>query len=115
MKREMVCIICPKGCALTAQIQDSGVKVSGNGCSRGAEYAKSECLNPVRTVTTTVRVANRPDTMVSVKTESPVAKSSMEDVVKAIRSMCVYAPVCVGDVLESNVCGSRILITKAVE
>ena len=81
MKRQLTCIICPRGCALEATVQDGQVTVTGNACQRGAEYAVSECLHPVRTVTTIVKVANRENTMVSVKTETPVPKESMAEVV----------------------------------
>ena len=57
MKRNLTCIICPRGCALTAEITESGVTVTGNACPKGEEYAINECTNPVRTVTATVRVA----------------------------------------------------------
>lgn len=114
MKRELICIICPRGCALTADIQGQAVTVTGNSCPKGAEYAQNECLHPVRTVTATVRVANRENTMVSVKTETPVPKDKMADVVKALREVTVKAPVSVGDVLLENVFGSRIVVTKAV-
>ena len=115
MKREMTCIICPRGCALTAEVNGSEVTVSGHACPRGKDYAVSECLNPVRTVTATVRVANRPDTMVSVKTATPVAKDSMMDVMAALRRIRVDAPLSIGDVILRNVCGADIIVTKAVE
>ena len=115
MKREMVCIICPRGCTITADVQGDTVCVSGNSCPKGADYAKNECICPVRIVTATVRVVNRLDTMVSVKTETPVPKTEMADVMKALRMVTAKAPLLVGDVLLQDVCGSRILITKAVQ
>lgn len=111
----MVCIICPRGCAMTASVQEGCVSVVGNGCPKGAEYARNECLHPVRTVTATVRVVNREDTMVSVKTENPVPKAHMADVMKKLRSITARAPLAVGEVLAQDVFGSRILITKAVQ
>ena len=30
MKRDLVCIICPRGCRMTAEVTQSGVLVSGN-------------------------------------------------------------------------------------
>ena len=84
MKRNLTCIICPRGCALTAEITDSGVTVTGNACPKGEEYAINECTNPVRTVTACVRVANRENTMVSVKTDAPVPKDKMMDVMAAL-------------------------------
>ena len=114
MKRELTCIICPRGCALTADITESGVAVTGYTCPKGEEYAINECTNPVRTVTATVRVSNRYNTMASVKTVTPVAKDKMMDVMKVLRQTQIQAPVKIGDVILRDVCGSDIVVTKAV-
>ena len=114
MKRDMVCIICPRGCSLCAQIQSDGVTVTGNACPKGQEYAVNECTNPVRTVTATVRVSNRHNTMVSVKTASPVAKGKMMEVMAVLRRIQVAAPVHIGDVIAKNVCGGDIVATKEI-
>ena len=115
MKRNLTCIICPKGCALEAELNGACVTVTGNTCPKGKEYAISECLHPVRTVTATVRVSNRDDTMVSVKTDRPVAKDSMFAVMTALRQITVSAPLNVGDVVLKDICGSAVVITKAVQ
>ena len=114
MKRQLTCIICPRGCALTADIYDETVTVTGHTCPKGEEYAINECTNPVRTVTATVRVDNRQDTMVSVKTETPVPKGEMQTVMAQLRAITISAPIAIGDVLLENVCGSRIVATKEV-
>lgn len=114
MKKNMICIICPKGCSLQAEIAGDVVTTTGNACPRGAKYAENECLHPVRTVTATVRVANRPDTMVSVKTAQPVAKEKMQEVMAALRSIWVNAPLSIGDVILQDICGSDIIATKAI-
>lgn len=115
MKRSLTCILCPRGCALTADVNNGIVSISGNSCPKGKQYGESECLHPVRTVTATVRVANRPDTMVSVKTETPVAKEAMLSVMEALRAIRVDAPVALGDVIAGDICGSRIVATKAID
>ncbi|MBQ8796747.1 MAG: DUF1667 domain-containing protein [Oscillospiraceae bacterium] len=114
MEKKITCIICPRGCAMTAQVAGETVAVTGNTCPKGEEYAINECLHPVRTVTATVRVANRPNTMVSVKTQTPVPKDQMMDVMALLRQIQVNAPVSIGDVVAENVCGSRVIITKEI-
>ena len=52
--RELICIVCPKGCHLQVD-EENGCRVTGNACPRGAVYGREELLNPVRTVTTTMR------------------------------------------------------------
>lgn len=115
MKRSLTCIICPRGCALEAEISGDSVRVTGNGCANGEKYAVSECLHPMRTVTATVRVGNRRDTMVSVKTAAPVPKEHMMDVMARLRKLQVSAPVAIGDVILSDVFGSNVIITKAID
>ena len=115
MKRDMICIICPRGCSLTADITETGVKVSGNACPKGEEYAINECTNPVRTVTAAIRVENRYNTMVSVKTDAPVPKDKMMDVMAALHKTQVQAPVCIGDVVLKDVFGANVIVTKNVQ
>lgn len=114
MNRNLTCIICPRGCALTAEITSSGVTVTGHSCPRGEEYAVNECLHPMRTVTATVRVSNRPNTMVSVKTTQPVPKERMMEVMTLLRQTQVQAPVTIGDVILEDICDTQIVITKDI-
>ena len=114
MEKKITCIICPRGCAMTATVEGEKVTVTGNTCPKGEEYAVNECLHPVRTVTATVRVANRSNTMVSVKTETPVPKTQMMAVMAALRQTTVNAPLAIGDVVLYNVCGSNIVVTKEI-
>jgi len=114
MKRNMTCIICPRGCSLVAEITDAGVTVTGNACKKGEQYAVNECTNPVRTVTATVRVTNRTDTMASVKTAAPIPKEKMLEVMALLRKTQVNAPVRIGDVVLSNVFGTDVVITKDI-
>lgn len=114
MERNLICIICPRGCNLKADQSGSEIRITGNACPRGEEYAIRECTAPVRTVTAVVRVANRNNTMVSVKTETPVSKESMMDVMAHLHSLRVNAPVKIGQVI-SAAFGTNIIITKAVD
>ncbi len=110
MRRDLTCIICPRGCSLTVE----NLAVSGNACPRGSEYAIAECTDPRRTVTSIVTVSNRTDTMVSVKTEAPIPKARIPEAMVLIRSLRVCAPVRIGDVLARDVCGTALLATKDI-
>ena len=59
MTRELTCIVCPKGCQITVEFDESKrvLSVNGHTCKRGEEYANTECTAPRRTITTTVAVA----------------------------------------------------------
>lgn len=116
MNRELTCIICPRGCALSVKADEDGkITVSGNNCPRGEKYGIDECTCPTRTVTSIVRVANRDDTMVSVKTRNPVLKEHIFDLMGEIRKKTVNAPLKIGDTIIENIFGTDVVATKNIE
>lgn len=114
MKRIMTCIVCPLGCELEVLKKENGeIIITGNTCRRGEEYGKSECTNPVRTVTTTMRCES--GAMVSVKTDRAVAKDRVFEVMKSVKGIICPLPIHVGDVIIKNVCGADIIATMNIE
>jgi len=104
---ELTCIRCPMGCALRVELADGEVtSVSGNTCRRGEDYAKTEAVHPVRTVTSTVRVKNGARPVVAVKTVPDVPKDKIFDVMADIRALRAEAPVHIGDVLLRHIAGT---------
>ncbi len=116
MKRELVCVSCPIGCPLTVELNDNGevLSVSGNTCKRGEKYGKDECTNPVRMLTSTVKVNGGSHPVVPVKTSKPIPKGKMFDCIKVINSQVFDAPIKMGEVLINNVCdtGADIVATN---
>ena len=112
--KEFTCIICPRGCHLKV---DDEMNVTGNTCPRGKQYAISELTNPVRTITSSVRVNNRDDLLVSVKTSGSVPKGKIFDVMAEINKLSVSAPTRIGDVVKKDILGLGvdILITKNID
>ena len=53
--------------------------------------------------------------MVSVKTDRPVSKGKMMEVMALLRKTEINAPVSIGDVVLTDVFGANIVVTKAVE
>ena len=106
-KRNLTCIVCPRGCQMTVTIIDGKVEgVEGNFCKRGVTYANDECTNPKRTVTSTVRCAD--GSIVSVKTESTIPKEKMFEVMAEINRACPDGKVKIGDIIVQNVCGTGV-------
>ena len=114
MKRELICIVCPRGCTLNVEIENGQCIVSGNACPKGEKYGIDECTAPTRTVTSTVRVSNREDTMVSVKTSCPIPKNEIFNIMNLIRNAEVSAPVEIGDVIIKDVFGADVIATKEI-
>ena len=115
MKRNLICIICPRGCAMSVEGEGDNLTVVGNACPKGKQYAIDECTHPTRTVTSIVRVANRVDTMVSVKTSCPIPKEEMFAAMEKIRAARVNAPVKLGEVILKNVFGADVIATKTID
>ena len=105
------------GCPLTVEIEDGNVvSVTGNTCKRGDVYARKEVTNPTRIVTSSVMVEGGTLAAVSVKTKEDIPKGKIFDCVKALKGVCVKAPVYIGDVIVSDVAGTGVdvIATKNV-
>ena len=109
------CIVCPAGCIINVTVKDPKdqdgkepeiLSITGNTCRRGEEYAKNEVTDPVRIVTSSVRVSGSDKPVVSVRTASPIPKGKIDDCIKAMKGLTVEAPVKIGDVLIPNVAGT---------
>lgn len=110
-KRELTCIVCPRGCQLVVELEGKTVlSVSGNICKRGKTYAENECTNPMRTVTTTAKTTD--GGVVACKTETTIPKEKMFECMEIINKTVVELPVHVGDVILEDVFGSRIVATQ---
>ena len=118
MTRDLICVSCPIGCSLKVELDEVGkvLSVSGNTCKRGEQYAVSECTNPVRVLTSTMRVKGGALPVVPVKTSVPIPKGKMFDCMEVINNEVVDAPVKMGDVLICNICdtGADIVATNEV-
>lgn len=115
--RELICINCPLGCALTVTMEGKNVvKVEGNTCPKGKVYGEKEVTNPTRIVTSSVRVSGGKLPVVSVKTASDIPKEKISDCAKALKTAEVKAPVHIGDIIVKNVChtGIDIIATRNV-
>lgn len=116
--RNLTCINCPMGCALTVEINgETIISVKGNTCRRGETYARKEVTAPVRMVTSTVKVTGGSLPMVPVKTREAIPKEKILSCVRELKTVEVPAPVRMGDVILANVAntGVDIVATKNIE
>lgn len=114
MKREFVCIECPKGCHL---VIDDDLNVTGNTCIRGKQYAINEVTCPKRVLTSTVVIDSKMVSRLPVMTENEIPKEKMFDIMKALNSVRVKAPIKCRDIVLENVCdtGVNIIATRTIE
>ncbi len=117
-RKEFVCIGCPLGCNVTVEAEGKEIKsITGNTCPRGADYVTKELTDPRRIVTSLVRVKGGELPVVSVKTAADIPKGEIGECVKVLKEVELEAPVCIGDVVVENVCGTgvNIIATKNIE
>jgi CxxC motif-containing protein len=119
-KKELICVICPNGCQLEAEIEEGPeievLDVQGHLCEKGLAYARQELVNPMRTIASSVVVDGGDFPLVSVRTDSPIPLESIFKVMKAIQSARVNAPVRIGDLLIQKPAGTScsIIATRNV-
>lgn len=115
MNKTLICINCPLGCAVTVTIERGEVTaVTGNGCQRGAAYARQEILAPARMVTTTVPVTGGSLAWVPVKTAAPIPKEQVLACMAHLRTVRAQAPLRRGDRV-GEFAGTAIVVTRDIE
>ncbi len=114
MKRSLTCIVCPLGCSLEVELEGKNIlSVTGNTCPRGAKYAESECTNPERTITTTVRCDN--GEVVPVKTITPIPKEKMFECMAEINKSVASLPIHRGDIIIKGVAGTDVNVVATAD
>ena len=105
MTRELTCIVCPKGCQLTVELDGKRVlSVNGATCKRGVAYAEAECTAPMRTLTTTAAIVG--GGVVPVKTDKAIPKELIFKCMELINKARVSPDAKLGDVVIENVLGT---------
>ncbi|MGL5647671.1 MAG: DUF1667 domain-containing protein [Clostridium sp.] len=114
MLKELICIVCPKGCHLTVDTENE--TVTGNTCPRGKVYGLNEVKNPTRVVTSTIKIQNCDNIVLPVKTSVPIPKDMIFAIMKEINNISISLPIKTGDIILENVLntGSNIVATKSL-
>lgn len=112
-KLKMICIICPVGCEMEANIlkeKNEVLEIKGFRCPKGRDYAECEIVDPRRTLMTVIKVRNGNLPVVSVKTRKPIPKNRLFDAVKAISKIEVEAPIKIGDIIIDDLLGTGVSV-----
>lgn len=113
MEKDMICIMCPKGCHLHI---DNHKQVSGNFCPRGKKYALEEITNPKRVLTSTVKTIFKDQPRLSVKSKEAIPKALIFEAMHALNHVTVSKHVHIGDVVVHDLChtGVDLIATKNI-
>jgi len=110
-KVNIICTNCPMGCEITLTIDeksDEVLNIEGNKCSQGKKYALAEYKNPVRVLTATVRTNSVENPLLPVRTDSPVPRDKMKEMMYEVARIEVKKPVQLGQVIEKNIMGMDV-------
>ncbi len=106
MIKKITCIECPKGCALSVDIENCRVvKVSGDECPKGEKYAVSEIESPMRILTSTVSTEGLPLKMVPVRTDKAIPKAMILSAMGEVKKIRLKRHVKPGDIIAPNFLG----------
>ena len=107
-KKNYICIKCPRGCEIKASLDGSGAvtELTGNSCRLGIDYVKQESINPVRTLTTTVKVEGGNQKVVPVWTEKPIAMDKIIALAQALDGITLKAPVKINQIVMEDALGT---------
>lgn len=113
MNKEFICIVCPRGCRV---VVDENGKITGNQCKRGEVYVINEMTNPKRVVTSTVKTVFENIPRASVKTDQPIPKGLIYQVMEEINKVVIEKEMKIGEVVINNVLntGVNIVLTKEI-
>jgi CxxC motif-containing protein len=117
MIREFPCVSCPLGCLLRVELKDGKIeRIEGNRCPRGEAYAREEITDPKRVLATSVKVLGGDYPLVSVRTDRPIPKRLIPEIMEIVRGLCIKAPVEIGQVLVANLAGTgaNLIATRRV-
>jgi len=109
MKREIICIVCPNSCRITAEFDGKKIKhVEGAQCQKGKEFIENEIKNPLRIFTGSVQCENGDYQLVSVKTTKPIAKKYLKQIAQKTHQIKIKAPIEIGQVIISHIMGQDV-------
>ena len=113
MIKEIICTVCPRGCHINVSGDGKNIEsLDGYGCKRGIEYATNEYTNPVRILTTLVKIKDAKYDLLPVRSTKPVPKNKLFDCMEVIRNASVSLPVKRYDVIVENICGTGVDIVS---
>ena len=117
MIKEFVCIVCPVSCNLKVEELSGEITVSGNQCKRGMNFGKNEFTNPMRMLTTTMKIVNGTVHRLPVISSGEVPKEKLKSFVKDLYKIEIHAPITRGDIIVENIGGTGvdIIATRTID
>jgi CxxC motif-containing protein len=117
-KKHFTCVTCPVGCEVDVEVQDDNIiSLTGNKCDKVKEFVQQELKEPMRVLTTTVRIKGARWAMLPVRTDKSIPKRLFLQAMGELASVDLRAPVHISDVIKRDIAGSgaNIVATRTMK
>lgn len=117
-KKHFTCVTCPVGCEVDVELREGNiVSMKGNRCDKIKEFVQQELKEPMRVLTTTVRIEGAKWAMLPVRTDKPIPKRLFSEAIGVLANIDLKAPVHISDVIIKDIAGSgaNIVATRTME
>ncbi len=118
MKKHFTCIMCPIGCEIDVEVQNGkAISIKGNKCPQGKAFVLQELKEPMRVLTTTVRIENGEYNMLPVRTDRPIPKNQLFKAMQKIANTKVQAPITMYDIIIPNILetNANLITTRSMK
>jgi CxxC motif-containing protein len=88
---------------MKVQYDGPDIKVEGNTCKRGEQFARNEIISPMRSLTTTVRTVFKEFPVLPVRTDRDIPKALVLSAMKEINSITVSKKAVMGEYIIENI------------
>ena len=116
-KKHFVCVVCPIGCEIDVVHDGSKIiSMEGNKCEKSEEFVSQELIEPMRILTTTVRIQGSMWPVIPVRTDKSVPKRSFPRIMRQLRRIKLQAPINMLDMVVSDVLGTgaNVIATRTM-
>jgi len=117
-KKHFTCVTCPVGCEVDVEVQDGGIiSMTGNKCDKVKEFVLQELKEPMRVLTTTVRIEGAKWAMLPVRTDKPIPKRLFLQAMGELAKVDLRSPVHMAEVIIRDIAGSgaNIVATRTMK
>lgn len=102
-EKEIICIVCAKGCRSLVCEDEEGIKIRGPLCKNGQAYVKGEYRDPRRVLSTTIAIEGNPCGRLAVRTRGPIPKAKLMECVHFLKGYKAKPPLAIGEVVVRNI------------
>jgi CxxC motif-containing protein len=117
-KKHFTCVTCPVGCEVDVEVKDGNiVSMKGNKCDKVKEFVLQELKEPMRVLTTIVRIKSAKYAMLPVRTDKPIPKRLFTQAIGELAVIDLRTPVHISEVIIKDIAGSgaNIIATRTME